>query len=100
MIKNEIQEVLSKKNKHEYRKFGITIGIVLSLISAFLFWKIKVSAPYFLGVGMGFLLFGLIIPNALRWITSKSPTNVSFCQHKLNFSVGLEEHWCILTGYV
>ena len=68
MIKNEIREVFSKGNIKEYRKFGITMSIIFGLISAFLFWKTKVSASYILVVCIGFVLFGLFVPKALKFI--------------------------------
>jgi hypothetical protein len=68
MIRHEIKEVFLKANKQEYRKFGITIGIVICLISAFLLWKTKGNAPYYLGVGIGFLFFGFIFPNTLKYV--------------------------------
>ena len=37
MIKLELQQVLSKANRQEYRKFGLTLGSVFSLIGLFLF---------------------------------------------------------------
>jgi hypothetical protein len=68
MIKLELQQVLSKASKQEYRKFGLTLGIVFSLIGLFLFWKSKGSAPYFIVIGVGFILSGFIIPSALKYI--------------------------------
>ena len=68
MIKQELQQVLSKANKLEYRKFGVTIGVVFSFISAILFWKTKGGAPYFLGIGLVFIFLGIILPTALKYL--------------------------------
>jgi hypothetical protein len=68
MVKLELQQVLSKANRQEYRKFGLTLGIVFSLIGISLYWKSKGSAPYFLGIGFGFILSGLIFPSILKYI--------------------------------
>ena len=68
MIKNEIIEVISMGNKREYRKFGITIGLVLSLISAFLCWSAKAGDLYVLGVGLLLIVLGLLIPQVLKYV--------------------------------
>jgi hypothetical protein len=68
MLKNELSNVISRGDKKEYRKFGITVGIVIVLISVFLFWKSKGGAPYLLGTGLVFILFGIATPNILKYI--------------------------------
>ena len=68
MIKSELKVVLSRANRQEYRKFGLTIGIVFCVIATVLFWKTKASAPYVAGIGIAFILFGLIIPTTLKYV--------------------------------
>ena len=68
MLKNEISDIISKGDNREYRKFGITVGIVLGLISVFLFWKSKDSASYLLAIGVIFILFGIAFPKILKYI--------------------------------
>jgi hypothetical protein len=68
MLKNELNDVISRGDNKEYRKFGITVGMVLGLISVFLFWKSKGAAPYLLATGVIFILFGIVIPKILKYI--------------------------------
>ena len=60
MILEEIKYI--KSDKKELKKFGITIGGVLLIISAFLFIYEKPSASYFMGAGCVFQFFAQIIP--------------------------------------
>lgn len=64
MIKEEIRHI--KSDKKELRKFGITIGAVLIIISAFLYYYEKASYPYFAGFGLLHAALGLIYPNLLK----------------------------------
>jgi len=57
---------MARKTKKELRKFGLTIGIVLMALGGLLLWKGKASSVYFLSIGGIFILWGLIIPVALR----------------------------------
>ena len=64
MLKDEFKHI--KETKRELRKFGLTVGIVLVLIAALLFYFEKASAIYF-GVIGAFLIFaGLIYPKILK----------------------------------
>ncbi len=60
MILEEIQNI--KSDKKELKKFGITIGGALLIISAILFIYEKPSAPYFIGVGLVFQIIAQIFP--------------------------------------
>ena len=65
----EIKNIKSKKS--DLRNFGITVGIILLIISGFLFWKEKESFQIFLIVGITFLLTAVAIPVILKpvyWI--------------------------------
>ena len=65
----EIKNIKSEKS--DIRNFGITLGIILLLISGFLFWKEKESFQIFLIVGITFLLTAIAIPVVLKpvyWI--------------------------------
>ena len=60
-----------KSEKSDFRKFGITIGIILLMIAVFLFWKEKESSQIFLTVGIVLFAFGIAIPVVLKpiyWI--------------------------------
>lgn len=72
MILEEIKNINS--NKEELKKFGITIGAVLLLISIVLFIYEKPSAPYFMGSGMLLLIFSqlfvkVLLPFQKIWMT-------------------------------
>ncbi len=60
MIIEEIRNI--KSDKKELKKFGITIGGALLIISVFLFIYENQSAPYFMGSGLAFQIIAQIIP--------------------------------------
>ena len=65
----EIKKI--KCEKKEIRNFGITLGIILLIISGFLFWKEKESFQIFLAIGITLFLTAIAIPFVLRpvyWI--------------------------------
>ena len=60
-----------KSEKRDLRNFGITVGIILLIISGFLFWKEKESFLIFLAIGITLLLAAIAIPVFLKpfyWI--------------------------------
>ena len=66
---NEIKSIKSEKN--DFKKFGITIGVLLIIIAGFLFWKEKESFEILLVVGTIFSILGIVVPNILKplfWI--------------------------------
>ena len=72
MLKEEIKNI--KEEKTDLRKFGVTVGIVILLISAALYLLDKNSFIYFGIIGILLLLFGIILPNLLKplnklWMT-------------------------------
>lgn len=72
MIITEIKNI--KGSKKDLRKFGVTVGIVLLIISGFLLWKQKENYFYFVVIGAALLLSGLIFPVILKplnkiWMT-------------------------------
>ncbi|MFH1194761.1 MAG: SxtJ family membrane protein [bacterium] len=64
MILEEIKNI--KSDKKELGKFGITIGLVLVIIAAVLFYYTKPSYPYFGSIGILLILFGIIYPPVLK----------------------------------
>ena len=65
----EIKNIKSEKS--DLRNYGFIIGIVLLIISGFLFWKEKESFPIFLAIGITLLLTAIAIPVFLKpfyWI--------------------------------
>lgn len=67
-MREEIQNI--KNEKSDLRKFGITIGVVLVIISGFLFWKERESFQLFITVGTILFILGVAIPvvlNPIYW---------------------------------
>ena len=65
----EIKNIKSEKS--DLRNFGIIVGIILLVISGFLFWKEKESFQIFLAIGITLFLTAIAIPFVLKpvyWI--------------------------------
>ena len=65
----EIKNIKSEKS--DLRNFGIIVGIILLIISGFLFWKEKESFQIFLAIGITLFLTAIAIPAVLKpvyWI--------------------------------
>ena len=60
----EIKNIKSEKS--DLRNFGITVGIILLIISGFLFWKEKESFQILLFFGITLFLLGIAIPFILK----------------------------------
>ncbi len=72
MLLDEIKNI--KESKSDLRKFGLTVGIVLSLLGILFLILSKPSFLYFLIPGILLILLGLVIPQILRplnkvWMT-------------------------------
>ena len=60
-----------KSEKRDLRNFGITVGIILLIISGFLFWKEKESFQIFLAIGITLFFTAIAAPVVLKpvyWI--------------------------------
>ena len=64
MINQLISEI--KTTRKETRNFGITIGLILLVISTILFWKANTSYLIFIIIGLVLLGSGLTIPIILK----------------------------------
>ena len=65
----EIKNIKSEKS--DLRNFGIIVGIILLIISGFLFWKEKESFQIFLAIGITLFLTAVALPSVLKpvyWI--------------------------------
>ena len=60
----EIKNIKSEKS--DLRNFGIIVGIILLVISGFLFWKEKESFQIFLAIGITLFLTAIVIPVVLK----------------------------------
>jgi len=52
--------------RRELKNFGITVGIAFAAFGVLFLVRDKSFYPYFMGVGAAFVLFGLLLPAALR----------------------------------
>lgn len=64
MLKEEFKNI--KETKRDLRKFGLTVGGVLIIISVLLFYFEKSSAIYFVIIGGALFVFGITIPIILK----------------------------------
>ena len=60
----EIKKI--KCEKSDIRNVGITVGIILLIISGFLLWKEKESYQIFSGIGITLSLIAIAIPSVLK----------------------------------
>ena len=61
------EEIINiKSEKIDLRNFGIIVGIILLVISGFLFWKEKESFQIFLAIGITLFLTAIAIPAVLK----------------------------------
>ena len=64
MIIEEIKKI--KSEKKELRQFGITMGVVLTLLAGFLFWREKDYYPYLFMLSVTLFFTGLAFPVILK----------------------------------
>ena len=81
MIVEEIKSI--KSEKKELRQFGITIGIVLSLLGVLFLWREKDWYAYLFIISILFLFLGSVLPLLLKPI------------HKIWMSVAILLGWLI-----
>jgi hypothetical protein len=62
------------KNKPQLRRFGLSFGAGLTVLSTLLFWRDKAPAPIVLGVALTILAFAALAPRALaplEWLLER-----------------------------
>ncbi len=64
MLIEDIKNI--KETKKDLRKFGLTVGIVLVILAALLFWFNKPTYLYFGGIGLFLVISALLIPVILK----------------------------------
>ena len=64
MFKEEFKHI--KETEKDLRKFGLTVGGVLAIIAAVLFYFAKPSVVYFAIIGGILILLGLAFPQVLK----------------------------------
>jgi hypothetical protein len=65
-IREDIKQL--KTSDRDLRKFGLMVGGVFAALGLLFLWRHKAFYPYFLWPGAGLVLFGAILPRALKWI--------------------------------
>jgi hypothetical protein len=63
MILNELKNI--KSTQRELRQFGLTVGAVLLILGAILYYYGRPAAPYCIGVGSVLAALGLVYPAIL-----------------------------------
>jgi len=63
-IIEEIKNI--KGDKSDWKKFGITMAIILAIIGFFLLWKKNNNYDYILYLAAAFFITGLILPSVLK----------------------------------
>ena len=84
----EIKNIKSEKS--DLRKFGITVGIILMIISGVLFWKEKESFQIFFTIGFILCSFGIVLPIVLKpvyWIWMIFATILGWFMNRLILSL-------------
>ncbi len=79
-----------KSNKRDVRKFAITVGLLLLMISGFLFWKDKASFQPILIIGIILLASGLAVPTILKpvyWVWMVFATILGWVMTRVILSV-------------
>jgi hypothetical protein len=66
MIIEEIRKL--KTGERELRKFGWMVGGVLSALAIIMWLRHKIYFPYFLAPGVALMVFGFLLPKALKYI--------------------------------
>jgi hypothetical protein len=64
MLKEDFQNI--KETQKDLRKFGLTVGGVLSVIAFILFYFERPAAIYFVVIGGLLILFGALFPKLLK----------------------------------
>jgi multisubunit Na+/H+ antiporter MnhG subunit len=66
MIIEEIKNI--KSDKSDWKKFGITMGIILTIIGLYLLWKKNDYFEYLFFLAAAFFILGLLLPVALKYV--------------------------------
>jgi len=65
-IRDDIKQL--KTSDRDLRKFGLMVGGVFALLGLLFLWRHPGRSPYFLWPGGLLILFGAILPRALKWV--------------------------------
>jgi Saxitoxin biosynthesis operon protein SxtJ len=65
-IRDDIKQL--KTDSRDLRKFGLMVGGVFAVLGLLFLLRHKGHWPYFLWPGVALVLFGAIIPRALKWV--------------------------------
>lgn len=66
MIIEEIKNI--KGDKSDWKKFGITMGIILTIIGFLLLWKKNNYFEYSFFLAAAFFILGLVLPSVLKYV--------------------------------
>ena len=57
-----------KTGDRDLRKFGLMVGGVFAGLGGLFLWRHKGHYPYFLWPGIGLVVFGVMLPQVLKWV--------------------------------
>jgi hypothetical protein len=64
----------SPKSRKDLRRFGLALGIALSVVGGLLLWRERAAGPYLLAAAVLLWLLAALVPEALRpleWLLGK-----------------------------
>jgi len=65
-IREDIRQL--KTGDRDLRKFGIMVGGVFAVLGLLVLWRHKAFYPYLLWPGVALVVFGAVLPRALKWL--------------------------------
>ncbi len=65
-LREDIKQL--KTSDRDLRKFGLMVGGVFAGLGLLFLWRHKAIYPYLLWPGAGLVLFGALLPRALKWV--------------------------------
>ena len=66
MLLQEIKHTLNSAGRSDYRKLGISLGILLLLIAGYCWYRTFASTVYFALAGALLMLIGIVMPKLLK----------------------------------
>jgi hypothetical protein len=66
MIIEEIKNI--KGDKSDWKKFGITMGVIFTIIGLYLLWKKNNYFEYSFFLSAAFFILGLVLPSVLKYV--------------------------------
>ena len=65
-IREDVKQL--KTSNRDLRKFGLMVGGVFVVLGLLFLWRHKAHYSYFLWPGLTLVVFGAVLPRALKWV--------------------------------